>query len=538
MTTDAGQIVVANRASGSLSVIDAETDELLFTVPLPQEEGEEFPEPMYAIYLEETDEIAVGDRANDRLVVFNRSDYSVSALVTLGEGVFHSWADPDENQFWVTNDIDNTISVVDPSIKEVIATIPLDENLIAAGGKLHDVILDPVDDYAYVSVVGVEGETDVVIKYSTETFEEVDRVLVGDDPHLAATASNDVLYVPTQESNEVNILERETLDIIDQIPIPGAHGAVMVLDRETFDVFYTTNLPGEGTDALYAIDTETNKIIGEPVDAPFPVPHNVVLSAEKDKLFITHSGDNNQVSIYTLDEAGLPELSGSVTVGNNPFGLVTVAPSTIEEDVIEPIAEDVYRAQINDGTTSVTLDTELLTSAAGLTLTGAENTVAPTSEQFAVGFDITEGSELILSSDVFEPNDLTPIIGFAEINHTGTLTFSTSTDNIGDITVGDFTIGYDASRQTDNTSGFFLENTVDGVLPDGAILFDISFSESVSISDIDPLSGSVDNFGPVNLLVAPELATILSQTGLAASDLTGADVGDAATSFVYDVEIL
>ena len=203
--------------------------------------------------------------------------------------------------------------------------------------------------------------------------------------------------------------------------------------------------------------------------------------------------------------------------------------------ITDPIEETVYRAQINDGTTSVALDTDLLSSAARLSVTGVENTVPP-AEGFAVGFDITEGSQLILSEDVFiDPNDLTPEVGFADINHTGTVTFSSSA---GDITVGDFSIGYDVSRQTEDTSGFFLENTVDGVVPDGAILFDVGIPESVRISDIDPSSGSVDNFGPVDLLVAPEFATLLSDAGLAARDLTGADVGDAATSFTYDVETL
>ncbi len=330
MYPDAGQIVVANRNSGNLSVIDAENDKLLFNIPLPQAEGEAVPEPMYVTYLSETNEIAVGDRANDRLVFFNLSDYSVNSLVPLGEGVFHSWADPNEEQLWVTNDVDNTVSVVALEEQEVIATIPLAEDLVAAGGKVHDVLLDPVTDFAYVSVLGVEGDTDVVVKYSRHTFQEVDRALVGDDPHLAATASNDLLYVPTQGSNQVSILDRATLDLVKEISIPGAHGAGMPIDRKNFDVFYTTNLPGEGTDALYAIDTKTNKLLGEPVDAPFPVPHNIALSAEGDKLFVTHSGSNNQVSIYTLNEEKLPELSGSVTVGNNPFGLAAVIPMSYE----------------------------------------------------------------------------------------------------------------------------------------------------------------------------------------------------------------
>ncbi len=332
MSNNAGQIVVANRSSGTLSVINATNDELLLNVALPQEDGESTPEPMYVTYLSETNEVVVGDHANDRVVFFNVGDYSVSSILAVGEGVFHSWADPDEEQLWVVNDIDNTVSVIGLPQKEVIATIPLSEDLVALGGRVHDVFLDPVDDFAYVTVLNVEGDTDALIKYSTESFAEVDRAVVGDDPHLAATASNDVLYVPAQDSNLVSILDRDTLDLVTEISVPAAHGAVGAVDRRNFDVFYTTNIAGGGTDAIYAIDTVTNELIGEPVDTPFSTPHNLFLSAQADKLYVTHSGDNNQVSVFDIDEQGLLELSGTVTVGDNPFGLASVAGNPFDAE--------------------------------------------------------------------------------------------------------------------------------------------------------------------------------------------------------------
>ena len=329
---DSGQIVVTNRNAGTLSVIDVETDTVAFEIPLPRAENEPLPEPMYLVYLSETDEITVGDRANDRLVVYNRSDYSLNTLVPLGEGVFHSWADPDEEQLWTTNDIDNTITVVELPSKQAIATIPLADDLIAAGGKVHDVFLDPVTDHAYVSVLNVEGDGDIVVKYSTETFEEVDRALVGDLPHLSATASNDVLYVASESSDLVSILDRDTLDIVDEITVPGAHGVVGTFDRETYDFFYTTNLPGGGAGGLLTLDTQTNQLVGEAVDTPFPIPHNLFLSPDSSKLYITHSGATaNQVSVYDIASDGIPSLLDTVEVGLNPYGIVSVAPSTDPE---------------------------------------------------------------------------------------------------------------------------------------------------------------------------------------------------------------
>ena len=184
---------------------------------------------------------------------------------------------------------------------------------------------------------------------------------------------------------------------------------------------------------------------------------------------------------------------------------------------------DLNLGRVKDGTTSVALDTDLLTEAAGLTLTGANHTVDPISHDYAVGFDITEESDFIFSNQ----NGFTPIAG--EIKHTGTVTFSSE---VGHITVGDFDIGYDASRVTEDTSGFYVKNTVDDVLPDGAILFDVSNPESLDISE------SKLSLGKADLLVAKEFASTLLETGLAANDLTGADVGDAAIDAIFGYDII
>ena len=96
-------IVVANRGSGDISVIDARRGELLMNVPLPQDDGDNFPEPMYVVYTRPGDRVFVGDRANNRVVVFDADDFSVVGTVPTGAGVFHMWADPRGKQLWVNN---------------------------------------------------------------------------------------------------------------------------------------------------------------------------------------------------------------------------------------------------------------------------------------------------------------------------------------------------------------------------------------------------------------------------------------------------
>ena len=190
-----------------------------------------------------------------------------------------------------------------------------------------------------------------------------------------------------------------------------------------------------------------------------------------------------------------------------------IEPPLIEDPLAEEPGADVGDvAIIQDGTTSVALDTELLSTAAGLTISSNDNTVEPVSDEFAVGFDIIEGSDLTFN----DQNGFTPIEG--EIEHTGTVTFESAA---GDITVGDFTVGFDPARQTTDISGFFVQNTVDGAVDD-AILFDVSTPE------VFEASGDELNIADADLLVAPEFADILLSTGLAEDNLTGSDIGDVA----------
>jgi DNA-binding beta-propeller fold protein YncE len=224
----------------------------------------------------------------------------------------------------VNNDIDNTTTVIDLSSLSHVATVPTPPDLVAMGGKPHDVILDPKKKFAYVSVLGVAGDNDYVVKYSTETFTETDRAAVGKDPHLSLNRWSRWLYVPCQSSDAVYVLNRKDMEVAKVLDVPGAHGAGM---SKNGLFFYTTNLPAGGTDALYTIFTPLNIVIGDPVATPYAVPHNLALIPNGRKLYVTHSGGtSDKVTVYTtkgfLDP--IPEYATEVTVGFNPFGLAYV----------------------------------------------------------------------------------------------------------------------------------------------------------------------------------------------------------------------
>ena len=158
---------------------------------------------------------------------------------------------------------------------------------------------------------------------------------------------------------------------------------------------------------------------------------------------------------------------------------------------------------VDSGTTSVFLDLPLLESAAGITLAGANSDGEAFSEEFQVGFPIIEDTDLTIEIDPFVPVN-------GAIEHSGTITL-----NLDDteVTVGEFSIGFDASRVSEAASGFFVADTTEDAL-DLEILFDIGAPGNVATEEGLTISEA-------NLLVAPELAEALGSP-----DLTGADLGD------------
>jgi len=318
---DRGHMVIANRASGSISVIDVRTDKVRSTITLPVSDNP--PEPMYVVHSPRADRVFVGDRANNRIVVFDDNNFEYETSVPAGNGVFHMWADQNDEQLWVNNDIDKTITVIDPLTLDVLATVPMPEDLVALGGKPHDVILEPSGHSAFVTIVGISGENDFVVKFNTRTFSETARAAVGKDPHVSLTRHNKFLYVATQNNNAMHILKRRNLKQVKILEIPGAHGLGMARKGRTL---YTTNISGGGSEGLFTIDTRKNKIIGQAIDTPFPTPHNIALTPRGSKLYITHSGAGaNQVSVYRINKRSrLPELETTITVEFNPFGLAFV----------------------------------------------------------------------------------------------------------------------------------------------------------------------------------------------------------------------
>jgi hypothetical protein len=180
------------------------------------------------------------------------------------------------------------------------------------------------------------------------------------------------------------------------------------------------------------------------------------------------------------------------------LGLTTAA---VVSTALMPAQATAEIFQVESGVTSVFLDLPLLESI-GLNLTGtSDDIVPPVSDDFLVGFEITDDTDFSFSDE----GGFTLVGG--SIEHTGSITFNDA------ITVGDFSIGFDASRVSDAATGFFVQDTLDT----GAILFDVASIVPTFDGEALTIAGG--------LLVSPEFAGVLGNP-----DLTGALVGQAQTN--------
>ena len=169
------------------------------------------------------------------------------------------------------------------------------------------------------------------------------------------------------------------------------------------------------------------------------------------------------------------------------------------------------------GQTSVLPDLGTLEAAASLVLSGTSDDVLPGNlGDGSVAFAINPRNAAVLPTTFsYDPATFPAAGSFSgSIEHSGSLFF-----NDDAVEVGDFTIGFDGDRAgtlNGTASGFFVESNA-GI---AAIVFDVG-APSQAIATASDLTVAAD------LLVSPEFAGFLQSNGLAASDLSGADVGDA-----------
>ncbi|MGI8745527.1 MAG: beta-propeller fold lactonase family protein [Bryobacteraceae bacterium] len=268
------------------------------------------------------------------------------AKVPVGNGVREICVSADGLRAYVSNDKDNTITVVDIDAAKALATI-------APPGikRLDGCATSPDSKKLYVAAL----ELDEVVVISTETNQVLKHVKAGKEPRRVLFSPDARrIYVSSEVSDEITILNAATDTVVDKLKA-GGHGPrtmIFLPDQKTMlntnvdddtvsftkvatkDVYLTIGAGGspqrlalsdDGKSAfVLSVLEEKISIIdmkGEHIRAKkfVPVGHQpwgMAMSKDKKLLFVGNSKDN---TIVTYD-AGSMAIVGKVTV-NRPMGI-------------------------------------------------------------------------------------------------------------------------------------------------------------------------------------------------------------------------
>ena len=331
-------VAICNRGGGTISLVDPNTLEST-EYELP-DEGE----PMYFGLSQAKSELWVGDRANNRLVIYRMKGCQVEldGYVDTPAGLFHSMItqrlDSEYPIVATTCDIDNKIVVHDLTTRRLLATLDPPQEAIDAGTKPHDITTN--GDYIIATFLGGEEGSGFVACYDAIDFSLLSVLETEADPHVAIREETD-LFVAAQGGNNPGFVIKASvpdLNVLSSVERPSPHGMFISFDSK---YLYTTNIGGGGESAIDTWDVAT----GEQMDCPTvttsnPVPHNPTVSFDGKMIYITHSGatsENN--SAFSIGDDGCPDPSSEriFQTDENPFGLFVVPPA---EPLIECRNED------------------------------------------------------------------------------------------------------------------------------------------------------------------------------------------------------
>jgi len=200
-TPDSRRALVTSERSRKIFVLDAMTDQVLRVI-----ETDQGGTHMVTVNTAGTHAYFT-NRESNTVTFMDLNDYRILANVNVGRGAEGFALSPDGRQIWVGNRNDSTISVVDVPSRSTIATFSSGQNPIR--------LAFTPDGKHVVSPDGASGNVDV---YDAATRRKIQTVPASAGGIVAATDGKR-MYVASQGSNEVQVIDTATWKVTNRIPV-------------------------------------------------------------------------------------------------------------------------------------------------------------------------------------------------------------------------------------------------------------------------------------------------------------------------------
>jgi YVTN family beta-propeller protein len=241
--------------------------------------------------------IYVTNQLDNTASVIDGASHKVVATVPVGVSPAQMAVSPDRKSVYIANTGSNTVSVLNTDDDTVARTIALPPR-----SKPMDVAVNPNGRYLYTA----DGGSNRVSILDTRAKRVVASVRVGIQPlSVAAAPDGKTVYAANSGSGDVSVIDARTNRVVRAIPT-GRFPSGVAVTPDGASAYVTDELSG-----VTVINAGNGKIEARLRE---PSPFSVAMSPKGDRAYVTGLGPGKITAIDT----GTHRVSSSVSVG--PYG--------------------------------------------------------------------------------------------------------------------------------------------------------------------------------------------------------------------------
>jgi YVTN family beta-propeller protein len=317
---------VVNAVDNTVSVIDTASNAVVATIPVGTL-------PVGVATTPDGTRAYVTNAGDNTVSVIDTAKNTVMATIPVVGEPQSIAITPDGKHGYITNVFDNTVSVIDTAKNTVVAKIPVGDEpsgIAITPDANHSPEHDNGSRRPLAYVTNVLDNTVSVIDTASNTV--VDTIPVGDVPDagVAFTPDGSRAYVTNFDGNTVSVIDTARKKVVDTIPVGDSPGAIAITPDGT--QAYVMNL--EDSNASVIATAKNTVVATIPVD--FGATGVAILADETYQpghedlrqpplAYVTNNDDNIVLVIDTASNT----VVATIPVGQNPLAIAfaTVTPS-------------------------------------------------------------------------------------------------------------------------------------------------------------------------------------------------------------------